>query len=220
MRKDNKYFIRSSSFSKIMAYPDKDVFPKGGITTVQETVEKDVYQYTEELDTKEIQKGKLCEEDAIEFASQFLFLDLKKNTERNYTDYSTGETDVLPVVIDDKKIIIDIKCPWSKKTFPTTPEKGNKKEYEYQLRDYMAQNDCDEGWIVYCLMNTPESLCMYEDDSLHNVEYLPDELRITIVKYKRDLKIEERMEKRGLIFQEECEKHRNYLLNVKNKKDA
>ena len=51
--------------------------------------------------------------------------------------------------------------------------------------------DCDQFEIAYCLVNTPAELIGFEDESLHYVDHIAPELRVTTVSYERDKEKEE-----------------------------
>jgi hypothetical protein len=116
-----------------------------------------------------------------------LFTDYKKNTERKTNDWLTGEADI----VADK--IIDIKSSWSLTTFPCLASEGENKTYEWQLRAYMMLWDLDSAQIAYCLVNTPDHLVGFEDKALHQIEHIAPELRVTLLNYKRDLALEDKI---------------------------
>ena len=47
--------------------------------------------------------------------------------------------------------------------------------------------------IAYCLVSTPEDLVGYESKSLHQVDHINRELRVTIVPYERDATLEDKI---------------------------
>jgi hypothetical protein len=53
--------------------------------------------------------------------------------------------------------------------------------------------DLDEAQIAYCLVNTPDHLVGFESKDLHYVEHIAPELRVTLLNYKRDLAIEDKI---------------------------
>ena len=127
------------------------------------------------------------------------FTDHKKNIERKTNEWLTGEADI---VTPTK--IIDIKSPWSLSTFPATSDSGRDKTYEWQGRAYMWLWDVPDFEIAYCLVNTPIELIGYENESLHFVDHINPELRITRVRYERDKELENKIAMR-------CEAANKYL---------
>ena len=77
--------------------------------------------------------------------------------------------------------------------FPVLADQGKDKGYEMQLRAYMWLWDKPKATIAYCLVSTPEDLMKWEEQSLHSVEHIIPELRVTLVHYERDRTIEEKI---------------------------
>ena len=53
--------------------------------------------------------------------------------------------------------------------------------------------DVSEFSIAYCLVNTPPELIGYEDKSMHIIDHIIPELRVTLVHYERDKALEEKI---------------------------
>ena len=181
---------------------------------IKSLVKAEIYKYDIEINSKYLDKGNNCENSAIELYNEYNFTNYEKNTVRMYNEWLTGECD-----INAPGMVIDIKCPWSKETFPATKEeaeKGCKKQgYEWQLRGYMWLYDKDESELAYCLMDTPDYLIEYEPNkSIHEVEQLDDSLRITSIKFKRDTEKEEKIKEKVISARQYAEW---YLEQIKNK---
>ena len=58
--------------------------------------------------------------------------------------------------------------------------------------------------VAYCLVNTPIELIGFEDETLHSVEHITPELRVTIVRHTRDTALEDKIKLR-------CEAANEYL---------
>lgn len=155
---------------------------------LKQIAKEDFYGYSTELNNKYLTKGIEMESEAIEMLNSVLFTSYEKNTERINTDILTGEADI---VAEDE--IIDIKCSWSLDTFPALSSDINIKDYEMQLRGYMMLYDKPKATVTYCMMTTPEGLCMYENPYLHNVDHISPEKRVTSFTIERDLEIEEKI---------------------------
>jgi hypothetical protein len=155
---------------------------------LKQIAKEDFYGYSTELNNKYLTKGIEMEAEAIEMLNSVLFTSYEKNTERINTDILTGEADIVA-----KDEIIDIKCSWSLDTFPALPSDINIKDYEMQLRGYMMLYDKPKATVTYCMMTTPEALCMYENPYLHNVDHISPEKRVTSFTIERDLEIEEKI---------------------------
>lgn len=170
-------------------------------TYVEGLVEQEVLGYEKDFYSKETQKGNLCEPEAIELYSQFLFEDFKKNTISRRNKYIKGTCDI---DFSEHSTIIDTKCPWTKETFPALPEHGENIDYEWQMRGYMMLYKRDFTQVVYCLITTPFTLLtIYDNEDLHYMEDLPIEQRITVVNYTRCSLKEEKIKEKVL----ECRRY-------------
>jgi hypothetical protein len=141
---------------------------------IRAVAKQDFYGYNVELNNKYINKGKLQENDSIALLNTVHFSNYSKNTERLNNEWLTGEADI---VLDDQ--IVDIKTSWSLETFPATSEEGINKDYEWQLRAYMMLYDKS-----------------YASLSLHQVDHIAPEKRITTLLFSRDLELEEEIKVR------------------------
>lgn len=155
--------------------------PSGAKTYIEELVERELYNFREEFETKQTQKGERCEIDSINFYNEVFFCSFEKNIEHFSNSFITGTPDVF-----NEEEVIDFKTSWTKKTFPKTKEKAYKSIYEWQLRGYMWLLNIDKAKLVYTLVDTPEDLCEYENDSLHVMKDLQDNQRFTILEFERD----------------------------------
>lgn len=147
-----------------------------------------VYSYRGELNTKIFEKGKRCEQEAIDLINSVYFMDLEKNIERRNNGIITGEPDL---IIEDT--IWDVKNAWSIETFPSLPEDAHNSDYEWQIRGYLCLFDKQFGGIRYCFVDTPEELCRYEPQQLHQARHIPTPMRVTPVDYVRDMVLEAKM---------------------------
>jgi hypothetical protein len=169
-----------------------------GISKVENIVKQLIYDYEIQLDNKYVNKGLRMEENAIRFLSMVTGKSYEKNEKFFQNDFICGTPDI----IDGNKII-DIKCSWSKATFPLFEEEAHNVTYEYQMRGYMMLTGCESADVIYCLMSTPIDLIsslknngertFYESMDLHNMEDLDPRLRFTKITYHRDLEIEKQI---------------------------
>jgi hypothetical protein len=176
---------------------------------------EEIYGRSEEITSKQMEKGIQMEAEAIELAARYFGWGMVFKNEKQYkNDYLTGTPDI---VLADT--VPDIKCPWSCFTFPlfdTEPDKN----YWWQLQGYMALTGLDKAKLVYCLMDTPEDLLdteVYygvgrglEEEKIrayHTYSNLPDKLRIKSFDILRDQEAIDSIYKRV----EEC---REYYLEM------
>lgn len=188
----SEWKCRCSGISKIMASPDKSELPVGAKTYIEEQVDKAVYEFTIDLSTKEMEKGTNGENESIEVHNAVHFTSYRKAMLPNSNPFLV--TDSCDIDDEKKDLVIDIKTPWSKKTFPKTKAKAyaaaKKAGYPYQLQGYMTIYGRSKAQISYGLIDTPEELCAYEDSSMHIVDHLPIELRNTVIDYEHSDKME------------------------------
>jgi hypothetical protein len=182
--------FRASSLSEIMTDPKSkdEILSTGAKTAIAKIAKEIIYGYDEQFSSKYTEKGIRVEDESIKLLGSVLQKQFEKNKERKTNDWITGEADI---VTDDS--IIDVKSSWSLATFPVTAEQGKDKGYEMQLRAYMWLWDKPKSSIAYCLVNTPEDLMKWEAQSLHSVDHIIPELRVTLVHYERDQTIEEKI---------------------------
>ena len=183
-----------SSLGKLMtaSRTKSEVLSETTKSYIRGVAKQDFYGYNVELNNKYINKGNLQENDSIALLNTVSFTSMVKNTERLNNEWLTGEADI---VLDDQ--IIDIKTSWSLETFPATPEEGIEKLYEWQLRAYMMLYNKNYASLVYCMVSThPSLLNEWENLSLHQVDHIAPEKRITSILFERDLELEEEIKVR------------------------
>lgn len=183
--------IHPSSLSKIMA-DGKSKKPEdlsvGAMTYCRQLAKEYVYNYRSSVSSKYLEKGLIVEEQSIQLYNEVFFTNVEKNVVRDSNDWLTGECD-----IDTGKKIIDIKSSWSIATFPATKADAHDPDYEWQGRGYMMLRNRDVFELAFCLVSTPQELIGFDDESLHYVDHIPPELRVTVVQYERDLALEDRI---------------------------
>lgn len=187
--------FRCSSLAKLMTEPKSksEVLSVGAKTHVRELVAQAILGVDFEISDKKLEKGLLCEDEAIALVGRVRGLKLQKNAERRSNDWITGEADiVLPELREGR----DTKACWSAATYPICWEDvaaAQRTTYEWQMRGYLWLWDCDRWHIDHCLVNTPEQLIGYEPLTLHVVDHIPEHLRITTWTVTRDRAIEEQI---------------------------
>lgn len=167
----------------------KDETLSVGAKTYCEKLAKElVYGYDEVISSKAMEKGINCEQQSIDLYNSVFFTNHAKNTERKSNEFVTGECDIFT---GDK--IIDIKTSWSLCTFPSTAKSAADKGYEWQLRAYAWLWGVQDMELAFCMVNTPDELIGYEDSQIHYVDHITEQLRVTLVRYKRDQALEEKI---------------------------
>jgi len=106
------------------------------------------------VNSKYFDKGKQRENNAITLLSSLTNVYYKKNTERLFNDYVSGEVDVFfGEEIRKAKKTIDTKCSWSYITFLNSNFDEVNPAYEWQGHAYMWLTGAEEHDVAYCLVN-------------------------------------------------------------------
>jgi hypothetical protein len=117
------------------------------------------YGRVQEVKTKQMVKGTLTEEEAIDLLAVLDKRSYIKNTDRIRNEYISGTPDLF----DGDNIlnsgeIIDIKSCWDIFTFLKNVQEPENDMYYWQIQGYMALTGAKIGTIAYCLVNTPDSI--------------------------------------------------------------
>jgi hypothetical protein len=185
--------FRCSSIGKLMTEPKtlkEGPLSVGAKTYIRELAAQEIFGVDFEVSSKEMEKGILCEAEAIALVGRVRGLDLEKNPERRSDDYFTGECDVFHAPTREGR---DTKCSWSARTFPIGLTDCQDKLYEFQMRAYMRLWDAPRWHVDYVLLDTPAHLIGYEPMHMHIVGHLPEHMRLTTWTVERDMEIEARM---------------------------
>lgn len=194
----------------------------GAKTLVEEYIDRKVYEYEEDFSNPKTQKGWAVEDASIEIYNRVFFTNYSKLVEGD--KYYALSFDILgghPDIVDcERRKVIDIKSSWSKKTFPKTIEKAYDTGYQWQVKLYlymltkMTGEQWRHGEVAHVLTTTPEDIKPeWENDTLHYMENLPDNLRVTVVPVELTdddiLKIERRVK----AVKEYADEYYNKLIN-------
>ena len=195
---------------------------KGAKSYIESVVDEYVYGYKDSVDNKYTRKGTLVEDSEdqdynksdIQLANVVLFKDYVKSNSYLKKGHFHGHPDIED---EEEQEIADVKSSWNKKTFPKKPEDGENSTYEWQGKLYCYMKGWYKFKLIYGLMSTPEEMVPdWEHPSLHYVDDLPINLRITVINYTllpEDIAKIEKREKAAVKYAEE---YYNYLIN-KNK---
>ena len=205
--------FRASSLGKLMtsSRTKGEALSQTAKSYIIQKAKEDFFEYRSELNSKYITKGLAQEQDSINLLNLVRLEDYKKNEERVENEWLSGCCDI----ITDTSII-DIKTSWSLDTFPaTTYELKDTSDYEWQGRAYMWLYDMPAFELCYVMVTTaPEIMGEYENGSLHYVDHIAPEKRITSIKFERDKEIEIQMAERLILA---TEFYNEVLTQLKNK---
>lgn len=117
------------------------------------------YGRVREVQTKQMAKGTISEDDSIQLFAALEKKPYTKNIYRLSNDHITGCPDLHdhPDIIESTEII-DIKSCWDIFTFLSNVDNPDNDGYYWQLQGYLALTGAKIGTIAYCLVNTPDSI--------------------------------------------------------------
>jgi len=195
---------RKTDADKLLLAPYKEMSLSAGAKTfIGKLAKQYVYGYNKVVETKYMDKGLACEDEAIELINRLRFKSYIKNTERREDEFLTGECDIYVPKIKT----IDMKVSWDLDTFPALSEDCHDPLYEWQGRAYMRLWDVPEHEVCFAMLDTPEDLIRYEQLELHQVLHIDPSLRLTSITYYRDQALEDKMIAK-------CKIAQDYLLNT------
>jgi len=201
-----------SSIGKIMtnARSKSEILSETAKSYIKSVAKQDFFGYNVDLNNKYVIKGQEQEQDSINLLNAVRMTSYVKNDKRLINDIMTGECDIL---LDDH--IIDIKTSWSLETFPALAEDGMNKDYEWQLRAYMYLYDRPTAELIYCMVTTNDDLLSQWDNlSLHRVDHIDPDKRITVIPFERDQDLESQMIEK---LDAASELYMNYVNQLNNK---
>lgn len=157
----NEIKFRASGIGYLMTEP------RSKSETLSETTKShlvDVYvseKYGRKKDISNcyIEKGLAVEDDSITLLSRHTKKFHKKNDIRLSNEFIQGEPDLFDgESIEKAELIIDIKSSWDIFTFFRTKKDHINKMYWWQLQSYMWLTGAKKSQLVYCLVNTPDTI--------------------------------------------------------------
>jgi hypothetical protein len=163
MSQFENYKFRASSIAKLMVNPKKanEVLSETTKTFLNELYEDTIFGESPEVNTIEMQKGNIVENDAIALLRKVRqkFYQKHPELEELSNDYITGHPDIIDI---GEEKIIDIKCPFRVRTWFRYTENDAIKNYYWQLLSYMWLTNYKKAEIAVCAVETPEHL-IFED---------------------------------------------------------
>lgn len=104
-----------------------------------------------------VEKGILAEQSAIELLSGLDGIEYKKNDKLFKNAWFKGKPDII-IKDENKKVkkIIEIKIPTSLADYIKLLHDGIDYEDEWQMKGYLDILKCEQGEVVYCLVDMPK----------------------------------------------------------------
>jgi hypothetical protein len=130
-------------------------------TYLVECYVSEIYKREKDVYSKYMEKGLAVEDDSITLYSRIKKQFYKKNEERLSNAFITGLPDIrIP------RHVKDIKSSWDIYTFFASKLSPINSDYEWQLNGYTWLDDAESATLVYCLIDTPETLINKEVNKL------------------------------------------------------
>ena len=169
----NNIKFRASSWGDLLTEPVAKADKEAGklSATCQKALIKiynqEVYGRKKDITTKQMDKGIICEPEAIQLYSLLEGTMYYKNEEELENDWFKGHPDISD---DDNirkaKMVNDIKCSWDLDSFMVKLLEDADKAYVAQLNCYYSLTGAQGGNIVYCLVSAPPQIINQEMESL------------------------------------------------------
>ena len=157
---------------------------QGAKTHIRKLVREEILNYKKpQLEIKEVQKGKIGEEEGIDLYNNKFFKSYVKSESKLVS--KCGRLQGHPDIEDEnEQLILDCKLPWSKVQHPITQEEIDeyvkKGGYDWQVKSYLYMKGWRVGYVFCALVDTPEELIPpYEDFDIHIMDDVPEELLVT-----------------------------------------
>jgi len=158
----SKVLFRASGCSQLMVDPKSKSEPLSETTKtfLIGVMIKERYGRQKDTMNRYVQKGLMCEDDAITLFSRIRKQFFLKNETHLENDFLKGTPDLFEgneTILRATKII-DIKTSFDIFTFQKSKYDPINKDYYAQLQAYMDLTGATESELAYCLVNTPESI--------------------------------------------------------------
>ena len=158
----NTVLIHASSLGKLFTEPVKKEDKEAGNlsatakTHLIEVYIREKYGRKKDIETKQMSKGKLAEDDSLLLLSEYLGEYLEKNEGMISNNYIVGTPDAyVGLSLEEADAIYDVKSSYDVFTFLANIEGNLNKDYYYQLQAYMLLTGAEEGHVAYCLVDLP-----------------------------------------------------------------
>lgn len=150
-----RFKIRCSAIGQIMTNPrsKKELLSATTKTYCEDWFKEIIYGHKKQIKSKYLDKGNICEDESIDFISDYLGEFLVKNEDYFEDDHIKGTPDLITPTH-----VYDVKNSWDCYTFPIFKDDIPSKDYWWQLQGYMALTGKDKAKLIYTLMDTPEDL--------------------------------------------------------------
>lgn len=140
---------------------------------------------SKEVKTKQMDKGKLVQDEIMDMMSFFEDKVYERNTERRSNEWIEGECDCVHDLVDD------YKASWEPESFIPNLMEPLSKEYALQMQGYLWLWNKQQGRVIWGLVDCPDILLKNELSrllwSLDVASDEADEYKIAAAELKRNL---------------------------------
>jgi hypothetical protein len=157
--------FRASANGKLMTKGRKkdEALGQTSKTMIEELFLFNEFGYREEVQTKQMKKGHICEVPSMDLIQQVLGGPFRTKNLKHYSnEYLTGTPDI---VLEDSGIVEDVKNSWNLRTFFQAD--GTNKDYYWQGQTYMELTGTQFFRLIYVLNPIPEELMVDEERKLY-----------------------------------------------------
>jgi len=161
----SKVLIHASSISKLFveakdkASKDAGELSATAKTHLIETYIKVKYNRRKEVETKQMLKGKKAELDSLMLLSKTLGYFLDKNEEHIENGVIIGTPDTfIGESLQKAEVVLDVKTSFDIFTFLNNLDGKLNPDYEKQLQAYMWLTGAEQGYVAFCLVDTPQDM--------------------------------------------------------------
>lgn len=153
-------FKMEEELAALQLRKDNPELPAGAKNYCQKWIKEQLYNRRKHFSNLYLEKGIQCEDEAIEFSSQYYGWDgAEKNDEWFENAYAQGTPDIM---LDYDKHVIDIKNSYDAFSFPLFETEIPTQGYDDQLQVYLLLTGYEQATLCYCLMNAPLDIMKVE----------------------------------------------------------
>jgi hypothetical protein len=169
----NDIKFRASSWGELLTEPQSKADKDAGKLSVScqkaliKIYNQEVYGRKKDITTKQMDKGIICEPEAIQLFSLLEGRMYYKNDEELENEWFKGHPDIGNAAnIRISTVVNDIKCSWDLDSFMAKLLEDADKAYVAQLNVYYDLTGAQGGNIIYCLVSAPPQIINQEMESL------------------------------------------------------
>lgn len=159
LKRAQKLLEAKISLPELESNKDKVFLAQGAKSFLINTFALEKYNRIKEVETKEMVKGILVEDNSIELFSEVEQKKYEKNNKRIKNEWVSGTPDLFDgETLTNCSRIVDIKSCWDIESFLKNVTRPVSNVYWWQIQGYLYLSGASKGVIAFCLSNTPDEL--------------------------------------------------------------